>query len=838
MSRLSGDPLLIDTDAPLSDLVIALAVRVATAPLVEAQRNSDRRDDDSDDDDEKFGQGLDTYREKEDADNDDDHDDYDDDDEIEDDPCGAPSDSDDEYVSVAALIARVVDGDKGFGSWVGDGNDRDLAACAHSGEEERDNTRGAHDDDHAETFAIVDASVSEDQTETQSDPDAVPAEIKEEDRNEDDDEDDHREDDHLLRAEILSKCPSGGHKHASHWQPMIDNCIDALARCDPAQDACSSRGDGDDDNAPHQEAAAVLCRFLPTLAAYDFDVYQVDVHLENAGHIGRIWDDDGWLAEAYCGTGDWLLRVACRRTRIYDKRTGPERPGGSIRLDNLVHRRHHGKPAPYVSAALGDGYNRYTHELLAFMRSGQTSLPRFVDTCYGPLKRAARVLCRRFGWSIKGARDNNDDCEDIWDDRSFTYNQSSEFVRASDGAAAVLAWHEGSLFVCGSGIEPTDVAPSLHGAMPLDQEYGLTVPRPPNAYDTSIQYERLAHEREHADRAYLVRHGLLDPMHAAPLGRLPKRKTSTTATPWPCVQFPYDPYTWMDADAEADWHRRLAARMDYVADLAERGPMGDLFISGNDMRAAMATASPRVAAVAVPALRRATRFDTAVLDSMIKVMLSPVLSSTWSINAPADHMRYGSRYVDAARGLYVNWSLRCNFVSCVEALGLVYPRFYGHLLVLDQHKSTEPSEATPAPSDATPCLNDSPTAPLTVVAYYALTLRDPEAFKSRSDHTWSTHRIATLHDTDSSEREAIDEAIAALNPALRSRFGRDEPHHVIDHYRRREFEPVPAGAFCGIVQEDALDVGPTATPAIAIARAFDWLCTAFERHAAVFGVAR
>nr|UMO80060.1 hypothetical protein [Pandoravirus aubagnensis] len=857
--RSSIDLLLVNIDRPLGDLAIALATRVTTASLVEAQYNDER------------ARLADTNNIKNDEDyyNNDgdgvwDEDDDSDDDEIEDDPCGAASDSEDDYVDIRAIVARAQNNTCPSDARVvsghhlapcdqrnddGDGDNTDDEEKEEGDDEKND---AAIDNDHqasadhmsVESLVVVAVSTKDEDVQIQNALDGSSAATEgehrpdgeDEDEDDDDDDDDDLTGDYASRAEILSICPLGGHKHVSNWQPMIDACLNALTQCGTAQDTSVADGDGGGNNVPHPEAADVLCRFLPTLAAYDFDVYDVTVHPENAGCIGRVWDDDGWLATAYCGIGDWLLRVACRRTRLDDRRTGPERAGGAIRINKLVHR-HHRRPAPFAPAPLGDGYNRYTHELLAFVQSHHVSLSGFVDACYEPLKGVARVLYHRFGWSIKGAR-NDKDYDDTWDDDSFTYDQSNEFVRASDGATVTLAWHEGSLIVCGRG-EPSDVAPSLHATIPCDQRQRLTIPRPPNDYDTSIQYGRLGRERKHADRTYLVQHKLLDPMYATPLGRLPKRETSSTTLSWPCVYFPYDPYTLMDAETKADWHRRLTECMDLVARLKQRGPMGDLFISSNDMHTAINTASPRMAAVAGPAIRTMARFDAHALDSMFEVMLSPMLLSSWRVNMATDHVRYGSRYVDAARGLYVNWSMRCNFVSCVEAIGLVHPRFYGHILVLDESKRAKADEAVPMSiDDDTHCLRDRDVTPLTVVAYYALTLRDPETYKSRVDREWSTHGIATMRDTDTSEREAIDQAITAINPALESRFGRDEPHHVIDYYRRREFDPVPASRFRGIIQEDALDVGPATTPAIAIVHAFDWLRDAFERHATVFGVPR
>lgn len=842
IGRSFDNPLLVDTNRPLGDLAVALAVRVTSVPLADAQCDGNRaRLADSDDDDYYAG-------------DEDEDDDGDEDDEIEDDPYGAASDSEDDYVDIVAMIARVGDNGRLFGARVVDGCN--LAAHAQGDDDDKGEYRDDDEDEEDTTYGhqapiehisaqslAVAAGTKGNDTPIQNRLDGGPATTEDEYQHDVDDDGDDVDDDpideYASTVEILSRFPLGTHKHVSNWKPTIDACLDALMRCDTARATSAADGNGNSDSAPHPEAADVLCRFLPTLAAYDFDVYDVTVHPENAGCIGRVWDDDGWLATAYCGIGDWLLRIACRRTRLYDKRMGPERVGGAIRLNKLVHR-HHRRPVPFVSAPLGDGYDRYTHELLAFARSHHVSLSGFVDACHGPLKRVARVLYQRFGWSIKGAHDDDSDYDDIWDDESFTYDQSNEFVRASDGAAVTLAWHEGSLFVCGRG-EPSDVAPSLHATIPCDQRQRLTIPRPPNDYDTSIHYKRLAHEREHADRTYLVQHRLLDPMYATPLGRPPKRKTSATTSSWPCVYFPYDPYTLMDAETEADWHRRLAERMDLVAHLIQRGPMSGLFIRGDDMRVAVDKISPRMAAMAGPAIRTMARFDARALDSMFEVLLSPMLSSSWHINMADDHVRYGSRYVDAARGLYVNWSMRCNFVPCIEAIGLLHPRFYGHMLVLDESKRAEADEtdgAVPMSIDNTHSLCDRDATPLTVVAYYAVTLRDPGTYKNRVGRDWSTRGIATMRDMDTTERETIDEAISALGPALRSRFGRDEPHHVIDYYRQREFEPVPATRFRGIIQEDALDVGPTTTPAVAIARAFDWLRDAFERHASVFGVPR
>nr|UDO47892.1 hypothetical protein [Pandoravirus massiliensis] len=845
-------PFLDRSDRPSPHLaVIALAARVTAAAYVDAQYNNDH---------DRLGhcgglhddQCSDQYDDHHDSQSDDQSDD---DDNIWHDPYGSDGDLNTKHVNLDALMRHPRSADCGFDDRTlkepgvaeydeDSANDHGCTGASH--DDQRDHRRPT-DDDSKHTEPLVISPLS-DQGVHVSNPNMAVGDCAMDDNNQydnrddlsenEDEEDDGRDNDNLSRDQILSRCPPGAHRHASAWQPVIDACLDALASREPAQTVSDDINNGGAD-LYEQGAAAVLCRFLPALAAYQFDIYDVVVHLENADHIGHTWNDDDWLAEAYCGMADWLIHVACRRTRVDDARIGPEHGGGTIRITRLVHR-HRRKSVTYISAPLGDGYDRHTHQVITFIKSGSTSYDAFVDACYGPLKRVGRVLAERFQWTLKDGLDDVDD-DDIWDDNTFAYAQSNSFVRASDGTVVSLAWQEGSLFVCNRD-EPSDVAPAAYATLPDDENQRLTVPRPPSDYDSLIRDGDMARERKHADRAHLVQHGLLDPTHVAPLG-CPTRWPRVLAkkSSWPCVHFPYDPYVPMNAETEADWHRRLAKCMDIVADLLRRGPMGDLVISSDAMRAAVRQASPRMAIVAGPAIGKLLQLDARALNSMVKTMLSPVLSTSWRINAPDEHVRFGSRYVDAARGLYINWNMRCNFVSCAEAAGLVHPRFYGHILVLDERKHTSAdgrAAASLSVDDQPEILSeDCGARPLTVVAYYAVSLRVP---KTQNDAGYYDmyHTQRLWRDMDGNEREAVDAAIAAIGPALQSRFGRDEPHHVIDHYRQREFGPVPRGRFRGIVQEDALGVGPAASPAVAIIRAFDWLRAAFERHAAAFGVAR
>jgi hypothetical protein len=656
---------------------------------------------------------------------------------------------------------------------------------------------------------------------------------------------------------LLSKCPEGAQRPLSSWEPMISICISLLPTHGPALD----RPHGAPDDAPTVystgTAAAALARFLPALAAHGLDVYDLVLHHENMDTVTSPWDAIEPIATAYCGLGDdWLVHVKCGRVWYDDIREGQELAGGTILMTHIVHRQTHAAET-CCGARLGDGYDRETEKWFAFMRSGYNTFGAFADAYYGPLLRAARILSASFGWSLKRDGDDDDDQgdnddvkkgEDRYTLRSVAlepYPLSNTFVRASDGAVVHVDWLWGSLFV-GAKPEPQGLAPEAHAKPPRDRR-PAKVPRPPADHvaphrDDLHQQRKMALQREHADRAYLVDCGLLDPMHMAPvLGRAKRRGRHGVESYWPCTRVAFDPLVEMDAETEADWHRRLAAQMDAVADLIQAA-RPSLLVNIQDLREAIATeASPQLAILAMPALRSSARFDAETLTTWAWAMLSPMVRHSWRVASARKRMRCESRYVDPSRGLYVNWNMRCNFVPAPEADGLTHVRFYGHLLIVDDDKNDgngiDERRARSTCTDTT--ADNARTGPIcapTVVAYYALSLRDPRAGATYDERSFAPHRSKYLADMDDNERAAVEAAIDAVGPPRESRFTRDEPHHIIDHYRHREFTPVPVERFRGILDEGALRLDPALPVAVAIVRAFDWLREAFDRHAAVFAV--
>nr|UMO78406.1 hypothetical protein [Pandoravirus belohorizontensis] len=648
---------------------------------------------------------------------------------------------------------------------------------------------------------------------------------------------------------LLGKCPKGAERPLSTWEPMISACLSTLPTHGPALE----RPHGAPDDAPTVystgTAAAALARFLPALAAHGLDVYDVILCPENMDTVTSPWDAIEPIAKAYCGLGDhWLVHVECGRLWYDDVREGQELAGGEIFMTHIVHRETRALES-CCGARLGDGYNRDTERWFAFMRSGYVTFHAFADARYGPLLRAASVLGASFGWSLGrgddhhdgdphgGDDDDNDDSGDaLWGVKSNPYPHSNAFVRASDGATVQVVWQWGSLFVGAKG-EPMGLAPEAY-TKPLRECRPLKVPRPPADHvapheNGPRRQGKAALQREHSDRTYLVGCGLLDPMHVTPvLGLFKGRGRHAVESCWPCMRVAFDPLVEMDAEAEADWHRRLAAQMDAVADLI-RGNGPALSVDAQDLRDAIgAEASPQFAALAMPTLRSLARFDAEILTAWTWAMLSPMVRHGWRIASARKYMRCGSRYVDPARGLFVNWNMRCNFVPAAEADGLAHGRFYGHLLIVgdgDGH-----ADGCRARSTATDGTENGPICAPTVAAYYALSIRDPRPRATYDKSYFAPYRSKYFGDMDDSERAAVDAAVGAAGPARESRFARDEPHHVIDHYRRREFAPVPVERFRGILDEGALRLDANLPVAVGIMRAFDWLREAFGRHAAVF----
>ncbi|AJF97065.1 hypothetical protein TW95_gp0331 [Pandoravirus inopinatum] len=649
---------------------------------------------------------------------------------------------------------------------------------------------------------------------------------------------------------LLSKCPEGAQRPLSTWEPMVSMCLSLLPTHGPALDRPRDAPDDSPTVYSTGTAAAALARFLPALAAHGLDVYDVVLHPENMDTVTSPWDAIQPIATAYCGVGsDWLAHVECGRLWYDDVREGQELAGGTILMTYIVHRQTHAIET-CCGARLGDGHDRDTAKWFAFMRSGYATFGAFADAHYGPLLRAARVLGTSFGWSLKrdddkdGDDDNEvkqaDDSDTLWGVRSNPYPHSNAFVRASDSAVVHVDWQWGSLFV-GAKPEPLGLAPEAYTKPPCDHR-PAKVPRPPADHVAPHQGDlrrqrKAALQREHADRAYLVDCGLIDPMHVAPvLGRVRSRGRHGVESFWPCTRVAFDPLVAMDAETDADWHRRLAAQMDAVADLIQAtGPA--LLVNNQDLREAIATeASPQLAVLATPALQSPARFDAETLTAWTWAMLSPMVRHSWRVASMHRHVRCGSRYVDPSRGLYVNWNMRCNFVPTSEADGLTHARFYGHLLIVDDKDMDTDgrhtrSTGTNATADGT--TTDPACAP-TVAAYYALSIRDPRANATYDESSFAPHRSKYFTDMDDDERAAVEAAVDAVGPSRKSRFARDEPHHIIDHYRRREFTPVPVERFRGILDEGALRLDPDMPVAVAIVRAFDWLREAFDRHAAVF----
>ncbi|AVK75374.1 hypothetical protein pqer_cds_952 [Pandoravirus quercus] len=659
-------------------------------------------------------------------------------------------------------------------------------------------------------------------------------------------------------SDLLSKCPEGAQRPLSTWEPMISMCLSLLPTHGPALD----RPRGAPDDAPTAYStgtvAAALARFLPALAAHGLDVYDVVLHPENMDTVTSPWDAIEPIATAYCGVGDdWLAHVECGRLWYDDVREAQELAGGTILMTHIVHRQTH-TIETCCGARLGDGHDRDTEKWFAFMRSGYATFGAFADAHYGPLLRATRVLGTYFGWSLKrddGDDDNQNDNSDVKDDdtkkdedldtlwgvRSNPYPHSNAFVRASDGAVVHVDWQWGSLFV-GAKPEPLGLAPEAYAKPPHDRR-PAKVPRPPADHvaphrDDLRRQCKAAFKREHSDRAYLVGCGLLDPMHVAPvLGRVRSRGRHGVESFWPCTRVAFDPLVAMDAETEADWHRRLAAQMDIVADLIQvTGPA--LSVDNQDLYKAITTeASPQLAVLAMLALQSPARFDAETLTTWTWAMLSPMVRHEWRVASVRKRVRCGSRYIDPSRGLYVNWNMRCNFVPTSEADGLTHARFYGHLLIVDDDKDVDTGGRHTRSTGTDATADDAETGPIctpTVAAYYALSIRDPRANATYDESSFAPHRSKYFTDMDNDERTTVEAAVNAVGPTRESRFARDEPHHIIDHYRRREFAPVPVERFRGILDEGALRLDPDMPVAVAIVRAFDWLREAFDRHATIF----
>nr|UDO47894.1 hypothetical protein [Pandoravirus massiliensis] len=641
---------------------------------------------------------------------------------------------------------------------------------------------------------------------------------------------------------IIERCPEGTHQDPSAWAPTISALVDTLPAHGPPlwQDV-------DDDRAPTYStgtAAAALKRLLPALQAHGLDVYDVVVKREDIDHVSSPWDAMKPIAEAWCGLGQWLVHVECGRKWFDDVCDGQELAGGHIVLRHLVHRQTRVHVAA-CRAPLGDGCNTRTQDYFAFMRSGLATPQVFIDAVHGHIWRLPQILCGSFGWKagprtkklygILGARRRS---IDTMRDSCYAF-----FTRASDGVTVCLGVRDRTILIgrCESG--DCGVAPAISlfdphsAAQPQssgsDAPCPVKVPRPHADYtSTDPQYKRMrkaARARAHADRTYLVDCGLLDPMHLAVANSVGQEPH------WPCVGFVLGERRPADGEAEGDWYRHLAARMNEVADLIRDSASGALgFKIDQEAEAAVTDASPRLQDIVWPLLASKRCLDGEMLDAFADNMLSPIIVSTWRVFRPDTFVQRGSRFIDPARGLYINWRFRCNFVPNNEADGLAHTRFYGHILAVraDQHSGRDREDDCGTTKD--------PRAPsfVTVAGYYVLSVREPRSTETYT--RWcSTERTNQLYDMDDQERTAVNNVLATTNTARETRFGPDEPHHVIHHYREREFAPIPKERFLGILDEDAMRTdGDSESVAARAIRVFDWLQSAFDRHAALFGVRR
>ncbi|WBR14765.1 hypothetical protein pkur_cds_591 [Pandoravirus kuranda] len=651
----------------------------------------------------------------------------------------------------------------------------------------------------------------------------------------------------LLVASILDRCPEGAQRPLSAWAPMIDAFVGTL----PTEGAPLLYGGGSGAQNPTHStatAAAALVRLLPALEAHGLDnVYAVVIRPENVDDVSGPWDAMNPLAEAYCGLGQWLVHVECGRKWYDDVHDGQELAGGVIAIRHLVHRHTH-VCVTVRNATLGQGYDATTQDYLAFMRSGLATPEAFVDAVCGHVCDIPRVLSTSFGWSITPGQPQDRIaafCKRRRSINSTRYTRRLSFTRASDNITVCVCIHDRTILVGRSQIDPPTMVPvvSLFD-LPLgdagddqhqqqqqrhpvvDKGEGVDGPRPrkvprPHADYTNADpaYKRMrkaARRRAHADRDYLVGCGLLDPMHLT-LGN-----SLRSDQHWPCVGFRLAPRGPVGARAEDVWYRRLAVRMDEVADLIRADTSGAFgFDVDREVHNVVIAAGPRLQDIVCSLLTSKRRIDGQMLDAMIDNMLSPIVVSPWRIFRPDRYVTRGSRFIDPPRGLYLNWRFRCNFVPDSVADGLAHARFYGHILVV----ATDPAAT-----------GDMRSRPVTVAGYYALSVREPRSIDTYEPFDSSDNRSSDFFDMDEQEAAAVAGALATVDVSTETRFGPDEPHHVISHYRDREFAPIPRERFRGILHEDAMRIDGAESAGARIIQVFDWMQKAFDRHATVFGV--
>ncbi|AVK77313.1 hypothetical protein pmac_cds_625 [Pandoravirus macleodensis] len=652
-------------------------------------------------------------------------------------------------------------------------------------------------------------------------------------------------DEALLIGSLLEKCPQGTQRHLSAWASTIKAFVDTL----PTQGEPLWYDESNEQHPTHSSAtaAAALVRFLPALEAHGLDsVYSVVLRPEHVDDISGPWDAMNPLAEAYCGLGPWIVHVECGRKWYDDVRDGQELAGGVIAIRHIVHRQTHVHVAAR-HATLGEGYNATTQDYFAFMRSGCATPDAFVDATYGHVRHIPRVLSTSFGWTIAPGQpvdhrpfdtrrrsiDSLRDCYSLF------------FRRVSDGVTVCVGTCDRAILIGRSKIDTPDLAPIVSlfepplnksGQQQQPQQCDVArdneprphkVPRPhadyTNADPKHKRMRKTARARMHADRDYLASCGLLHPMHLA-LGNCFGGSPN-----WPCVGFRLAAHRPGDSRDEDDWYRCLTTRMDEVADLIRADLFGVFaFDIDDEVRDAVAAASHRLQDIARSLLSSTRRHINAeMLDAMVDNMLSPIVLCPWRIFRPDKYVTRGSRFVDPTRGLYINWRFRCNFVPHDTADGLGHTRFYGHILVVAAKDQTAGDRGV---------VGDARSCPVIVAGYYALTVREPRSTDTYGRFDDIDQRSSEFFDMNHHERAVVDDALAAADVSMETRFGSDEPHHVIAHYREREFTPIPKERFRGILDEDAMRIDGTENAGARIIRVFDWLQTAFDRHASIFGV--
>ncbi|AVK75212.1 hypothetical protein pqer_cds_790 [Pandoravirus quercus] len=646
------------------------------------------------------------------------------------------------------------------------------------------------------------------------------------------------DDDHNDARALLDRCMETEAKPPSAWQSFLKDYAATLPTRGPAlRDAGTTE-------APVYStgtALAVVQRIIPVLDAHHLDVYAIRLRPEHATVIASPWEHVKPMAEIDCGAGDWLIEVACGRAWFDDVREGQELAGGVFSIRRAIHR-HTGTVVETNGAQLGDGYRVATDSLFAFFRSGCTAPQNFVDARYGRIDRAPAALAS-LGWTLDASQSAHN-LDHRWSIASAGDERLGVFVRAGDGTRVHVVSYRGSVFV---GVQPTSICLPTAAYPPRPErdggDYPFAVPRPPADYtgdthsdDGDGRVDAKEADRVHGDRDHLIAQGLIDPMHMA--SGWPEDHLDATAVHWPYTRFEFDPDVHMDAIAEADWHRRLAARMHLVADLIR----GDYGPPVDDDTLAAAVASPSGLMAHMPMIcqwaRGPHRVNARTCDALMEHLTSIGAARSWRIWRKDLHLRHGSRHHDPARGLYINWFVQCDFVQRRSDFAPATVRFYAHLVGLD---GAAAAAAHLSSSLSTPTLSTSASSRGHVVAaYYCLTARKhmPNCDDDDDHLGWRLAWAAAEGLDEPALTAAVDAAIDAAQPAITSRFAADQPHPLVAYYRDREFALAP-GLFRGILDEDALctDVNADGRSAgAAVIHALDWIATAFDRHATLFAL--